>query len=452
MLKHKGFCNLFRPLGELLIRRLSLSLLVLCLLGLGGGGGWALYSEAAAEAALGEDLAKIQAQISQASLEATLFRESIVPRGYAFADALQSAGVARDYIWPITNSAQGVFDLRRVRAGHPLAIGEGITGDLRAITYRIDAENTLWITPASETADRFHAEVRTEPAIVTTVTAQGELRSSLWEAVLDAGEGPELVMLIADIFGWDLDFNTEPRVGDTFRVAFEKKTFADGSVAYARVFSAEYVNQGRTYQAVLFRDPNGRPAYYAPDGSSLQKMFLRSPLVFGGRVSSRFSRARMHPILKRVRPHLGIDYAAPTGSPVQSIGSGRVLFAGRRGGEGNMVHIRHSNGYESMYLHLSRILVRRGQHVDQGQRIGLVGATGLARGSHLDFRITQNGRYRNFEALRLPPATPVAKKDWAAFAEAREEYLALLPPSADGGVQKAAAQPIGERTPTTSGQ
>jgi murein DD-endopeptidase MepM/ murein hydrolase activator NlpD len=439
-------------MGGTLARRILLSLFLLVVLGTGVVWGWAWRSEASAGEALAEALAEIQQQIHQTALEATLFRASFVPRGYAFADVLQSAGVAPAQVAPITASAQSVFDLRRVRAGNPLAIGEDITGELRAVTYRIDAEKTLWITPASDAADRFEAEVRTEPAIVSTVTVQGELRSSLWEAILDTGEGPELVMLIADIFGWDLDFNTEPRVGDTFRVAFERKEYADGSAAYVRVFAAEYVNQGRAYRAVLFHDPNGRPAFYAPDGSSLQKMFLRSPLVFGGRISSRFSRARMHPILKRVRPHLGIDYAAPTGSPVQSIGSGRVLFAGRRRGEGNTVHIRHSNGYESMYLHLSRMLVRAGQHVDQGQRIGLVGSTGLSTAPHLDFRITQNGKYRNFEALRLPPATPVAKRNWAEFAAARDEYLALLPPANPQDVQKAATRPAGERAPTTSGQ
>lgn len=432
--------------------RILIAFLFVLILCAGVVGGWAWRSEATAGEALSEALAEVREQIHRAALETTLFRASFVPRGYAFADALQAAGIAREQIAPITASAQSVFDLRRVRAGNPLTIGEGITGDLRAVTYRIDPEKTLWITPASDAADRFEAEVRSEPAVVDTVTVQGELRSSLWQAILDTGEGPELVMRLADIFGWDLDFNTEPRAGDTFRVAFEKKTYADGSIAYARVFSAEYVNRGRSYQAVLFRDPSGRPAYYAPDGSSLQKMFLRSPLVFGGRVSSRFSRARMHPVLKRVRPHLGIDYAAPAGSPVQSIGSGRVVFAGRKRGEGNMVHIRHSSGYETMYLHLSRILVRAGQHVDQGQRIGLVGSTGLSTAPHLDFRITQNGKYRNFEALNLPPATPVARRDWAEFASARDEYLALLPPASPPGVQKAATRPAGEAAPTTSGQ
>ena len=417
-----------------------LVVILIAALSLSAAWGWALYSEQTTSQALAESLKEINRTAVRASLDTTLYREAKVPRGHAFADALKWFSIAPDSIPLITRSAQSVFDLRRVRAGNGLAVTESVVGDLRAVSYRIDPENTLWITPHSE-AGGFQAEIRNVPATISTVTAVGELRSSLWEAVLESGEGPELVMAIADMFGWDIDFNTETRVGDTFRVVFERKTYADGTAAYARVFAAEYVNAGRSYQAVLFHDANGRPAFYAPDGSSLQKMFLRSPLVFGGRISSRFSRARMHPVLKRVRPHLGIDYAAPVGSPVQSIGSGRVVFAGRKRGEGNFVQVRHSNGYETMYLHLSRILVRNGQHVDQGHRIGLVGSTGLSSGPHLDFRVTQNGKYRNFEALNLPPATPVAKSDWAEFAAARDQYLALLPPPLERGVQKASNAP-----------
>ncbi len=412
--------------------------------------GWVVYSDRAVSASVERDLQPVLERMQQASADIALYREAPVPRGYAFADALLSFGIDRAHVHPITESVQPVFDLRRVRAGNRLGIGESVVGDLRQITYRIDPENTLLITPADDAPGRFRAEIMATPALVETVTAVGELKTSLWEAVLDAGETPEMVMLIADIFGWDIDFNTEPRVGDTFRVAFEKKTYSDGSVAYGRVFAAEYVNQGQDYQAVLFRDARGRPAYYAPDGSSLQKMFLRSPLVFGGRVTSRFSRSRFHPVLKRRRPHLGIDYGAPSGSPVQAIGSGRVLFAGRKGGHGRMVHLRHSNGFETMYLHLSRILVRGGQRVEQGQRIGLVGSTGLSTGPHLDFRITQNGKYRNFEALRLPPAVPVAKSDFAEFVALRDSYLAMLPPPIDPGLQRAGTRPAG--APTASGQ
>jgi murein DD-endopeptidase MepM/ murein hydrolase activator NlpD len=397
--------------------------------------GWWMGVEQSAAAGMEQALRAALEQTQQASLETRLVRELRVPRGLALADVLAGSGVAPESAYGVVQAAQSVFDLRRVRAGNRLAVERSLVGELRTVSYQIDPENTLWVTP-EEDPEKFRAEILASPAATETVTAVGELKSSLWEAILESGEGPELVLLIADIFGWDIDFNTETRTGDTFRVAVEKKTYADGSVRYTRVLAAEYNNQGHAYQAVLFRDAGGRPAYYAPDGSSLQKMFLRSPLVFGGRVTSRFSRARLHPILRRVRPHLGTDYYAPTGSPVQSIGSGRVLSAGWKGGGGRTVHIRHANGYETMYLHLSRILVRPGERVQQGQRVGLVGSTGLATGPHLDFRITQNGKYRNFEALRLPPATPVAKKDWSEFAAARDQYMALLPPPV-GAVQQA---------------
>jgi len=144
-------------------------------------------------------------------------------------------------------------------------------------------------------------------------------------------------------------------------------------------------------------------------------------------VSSHFTTHRYLPILKISRPHLGTDYAAPVGTPVQTIADGRVVFAGRKGGDGNLVRIAHSRGYETYYLHLSRVLVRNGQAVHQGQRIGLVGATGLATGPHLDFRIRQNGSFVNFERLRLPPANPVAKSDWAEFVSQRDKWMALLP-------------------------
>jgi len=158
----------------------------------------------------------------------------------------------------------------------------------------------------------------------------------------------------------------------------------------------------------------------------LQKAFLRSPLKFGAPVTSHFSRARFHPILKTYRPHMGTDYGAPVGTPVQTIGSGKVVFAGRKGGEGNMVQIAHPNGYETMYLHLSRMFVRSGERVEIGKTIGLVGSTGLSTGPHLDFRILQKGQYKNFEKLGLPPSDPVSKKNLPEFAAVRDKWLPLL--------------------------
>jgi murein DD-endopeptidase MepM/ murein hydrolase activator NlpD len=232
---------------------------------------------------------------------------------------------------------------------------------------------------------------------------------------------------LAQIFAYDLDFYTDPRKGDSFQIVIEKKRYRTGETAsYGSILAAEYDNAGKKYQALLFHDDQGHAAYYAADGKSLQKSFLRSPLKFAAPVTSHFSKARFHPILKTYRPHLGTDYGAPIGTPVQTIGSGRVEFAGNKGGDGNMVKIAHSQGYETMYLHLSRILVRVGEHVEIGKIIGLVGMTGLATGPHLDFRISQKGQFLNFERLGLPPSEPVSKKAWAEFAAIREEWLPVL--------------------------
>jgi murein DD-endopeptidase MepM/ murein hydrolase activator NlpD len=236
-------------------------------------------------------------------------------------------------------------------------------------------------------------------------------------------------MRLAEIFGWDLDFYSDPRQGDTFRVQVEKKTSLDGRTrTYGRVLFAEYINAGHAYQALLFRNAAGAPAYYSPAGRSLEKAFLRSPLKFSAAVTSGFSRSRFHPVLQTRRAHLGVDYRAPVGTPVQAIGPGRVVFAGYRGGNGNMVHLRHANGYETQYLHLSRILVRSGERVESGDRIGLVGRTGLATGPHLHFNFLQSGLHRNFEVVRrnLPSAEPVARGDMAEFAAVRESIMTQL--------------------------
>jgi murein DD-endopeptidase MepM/ murein hydrolase activator NlpD len=364
-----------------------------------------------------EESARIRAEVILAT-------EKRVPAGQNFAAALEKFGLSAGEAANASAAAQRAFNLRQVRAGNTVTVDRSVEGTLREIDYKIDTDRMLQIVPEER---GFSAQIKEIPSKTEITAVTGRIDDSLFNAVEDAGESAELAMRLAQIFGYDLDFYTDPRKGDTFRIVMERKKYANGQTAgYGKIFAAEYQNAGKKYQALLFHDPAGWPGYYSADGKSLQKAFLRSPLKFGAPVTSHFSRSRFHPILKTYRPHMGTDYGAPVGTPVQTIGSGRVVFAGRKGGEGNMVQVAHFNGYETMYLHLSRRFVHSGEHVEIGKTIGLVGSTGLSTGPHLDFRILQKGQYKNFEKLGLPPSDPVSKRNWPEFAAVREKWLPLL--------------------------
>ena len=389
--------------------------------------------------------AEFDHQLMLAKEEAARIREQVilptekkVPAGENFTAALQKFGLSAEDAANASAAAQRAYNLRQVRAGNTITAGRSVEGTLREIDYKIDADRMLKIVPE----DRgFAAEIKEIPSRMEVAAVSGRVEDSLFNAVEDAGESAELAMRLAQIFGYDLDFYTDPRKGDTFRMVLEKKKYANGQTAgYGKILAAEYQNARKKYQALLFHDPADRPGYYSTDGKSLQKAFLRSPLKFGAPVTSHFSRARFHPILKTYRPHMGTDYGAPVGTPVQAIGSGKVVFAGRKGGEGNMVQVAHPNGYETMYLHLSRMFVRSGERVEIGKTIGLVGSTGLSTGPHLDFRILQKGQYKNFEKLGLPPSDPVSKKNLPEFAAVREKWLPLLQ---NPGLLQATAIPSG---------
>ena len=404
--------------------------------------GWSYRARFSAEQELAAASRTAEAEALQIRQNAVQFTEKAVPRGIAFSALLASMGVDPLTTSQLIEASRPVFNFRLVQAGKELELGRNVLGELRQLRYQIDPERFLSIV---RQGGQFHAEVDTIPSSTLTDSVSGKINGSLFDSVTQAGETPELAMRLADIFSWDLDFYTDPRPGDTFRVAVEKKVLSNGQIlGYGRILAAEYNNDGRVYRAVLFHDPMGRPAYYTPDGKSLKKAFLHSPLKFGAVVTSHFSYSRYHPILKYYRPHLGTDYAAPIGTPVQTIGDGRVIFAGRKGEDGNLVKIQHINGYETYYMHLSRVLVRVGQRVVQGQRIGLVGMTGLATGPHLDFRIERHGQFMNFERLPLPPANPVASRDVAEFTAARDQEMSLLPPP---GAAFATAQSSPASTP-----
>jgi len=398
-----------------------------CFLLLAVGCAYASYRvRCSAEKKMAADLAAAHEQARQLEQPIVRFTERALPKGLPLASFLEGLGIDSPTAARVVASAQPIFNLRHLRAGNQLAIGRSLSGDLREVRYTIDPEHVLSIAPQG---DGFRSEIQAIPARSETVAVSGEIDDSLFQAVTDAGQSPELALRLAAIFAFDLDFYTDTRPGDTFRVVVKKQTLLTGeTISYGPILAAEYKSGGRAYRAVLFRDASGHPAYYTPEGKSMKKAFLHSPLKFAAPITSHFSYHRFHPILKEYRPHLGIDYGAPAGTPVQTIGEGKVTFAGLQGSDGNLVKVQHPNGYTTYYLHLSRILVRNGQHVEQGQSIGLVGMTGLATGPHLDFRIELRGQFLNFEKLPLPTADPISKRNWAAFAAARDQAFGRMPP------------------------
>lgn len=256
---------------------------------------------------------------------------------------------------------------------------------------------------------------------------EGIIRSSLWESLRSTGVSANLIISFADIFSWTFDFLTDCRNGDSFEFMVEAFYEGESFDHYGYVLVARYDGERGKVAGVRFQPEGGRASYYAQDGTSLRKIFLRSPLNYR-RISSRFSRSRFHPILKRRRPHLGIDYAAASGTPVVTVGDGTVIFAGWKGGFGNYIEVRHNRSYTTCYGHLSRFAkgVHKGRRVAQGKVIGFVGSTGLSTGPHLDFRMRRGGTYVNPLAVNVPSADPVPKESLQSFFFVSRVHFAAL--------------------------
>ncbi len=364
-------------------------------------------------------------EVSTDAPSRVLIKQNVPIRsGDTLAELLERAGIDPEASVELVAAVEKEFDVRKLRAGSQLSLIRSEDGVLDSLEYVINPDNKLQLAKIN---GAFVSRIAEVPGAIRTDSVCGTIKGSLFESIKKAGERPELVVRFAEIFAWDLDFYRDPREGDSFCVLVEKKEYANGTpTTYLRVFAAEYNNAGSIYDAYLFPDENGEPHYYSSDGQALQSVFLRSPLAFDARISSQFSRRRFHPILKVYRPHLGTDYAAPSGTPVRAVAAGSVVFSGRSGDSGNLITIRHGNAYETQYLHLSRKLVRKGERVKQGQRIGLVGATGLATGPHLDLRVRKNGRYVNFRNLKLPRQSRINAEQQDSFNATRNHLYALM--------------------------
>lgn len=300
---------------------------------------------------------------------------------------------------------------------------------LQKVVYEISRLESFEAVPNESKFDTLHRVL--EPELFTSIKS-GEIKSSFYLDGLNAGLNDNLVMELANIFGWDIDFALEIRQGDQFTVVFEEKYLNGEYLGTGRILAAEFINQGKPIQAVRYEDKAGKTSYYTPEGLSMRKAFLRTPLdIF--RISSHFNLSRKHPVLNTIRAHKGTDYAASRGTPVKAAGDGKVEFAGRNGGYGNMVKISHGQTYETRYAHLNSFGsgVRQGKWVQQGQIIGYVGSTGLATGPHLHYEFYVNGAVRNPVTVQLPNGDPIDRSELENFQLQTKPLLAKLDVSKD---------------------
>jgi murein DD-endopeptidase MepM/ murein hydrolase activator NlpD len=317
--------------------------------------------------------------------------------------------------------------LDRLRPGETLTL-IAKSGALVGLERRLNIEQTLKVDRAGA---GFTASVLSNPLATRTRTISARIDSSLFESMAAAGGHDQTALSLANIFGYDIDFVLDIRPGDSFTVTYSEVLQDGRYLQDGPILAARFVNQGKEYLAVRYVGPAGTADYYSPQGASLHKAFLRAPLEFT-RVSSPFSLHRLHPILNTIRAHKGVDYAAPIGTPVRAAGDGRVLFAGVRGGYGNLVELDHSRGITTVYGHLSRFAhgLRAGQHVSQGEVIAFVGMTGLATGPHLHYEYRVNGVFQNPQTVKLPAAVPIDGPSRADFLARSAPLLASLDPPA----------------------
>jgi murein DD-endopeptidase MepM/ murein hydrolase activator NlpD len=363
--------------------------------------------------------------------------ELTLKRGETLESVLLGFGLTRTEAHAAIAAASEHLDPKRLRAGDSYAAlylgGRALTGFSFALPEDgrvvLDIENGEW-------RSRLQPYRRSLQQVLVEGTLDGPLVTSL-EA---AGGHPELAYAMADVLQWDLDFTRDLRLDDRFRVLYEVASVDGARGRVQRILALQYENRSNLLEAYRFDD-----GYYDGDGRPLRKQFLRSPLQYSSRVTSRFSHRRFHPVLKVHRPHYGVDYGAPTGTPVRATANGSVTFAGWDRGGGKTVKVRHPNGYLTAYLHLSRYApgIRPGARVEQGQVVGYVGATGLATAPHLDYRVQENQRWIDPLSLKSEPAPTIAEADLDRFFAHRDKYRSRLRDTTAGDEQQIASSERG---------
>lgn len=371
---------------------------------------------------------KEEVSIKPQKVEASRKISGIIKKGETFFEVFKRCGLNLTELFKIREAAADVHHLKKVQPGQPYNITVDADNRINSFSYWIGDDGVLEVTRKDQEFKAERVPIEYEERIEHI---GGVIKDNLISSLGEGKENLLLALQLSDIFAWDIDFTSDLREDDTFKIVVEG-LYLDGKFKkYGNILSAEFNNNDKTYHAYRF-EINGKAGYYDEAGKSLAKAFLKAPLDFR-RISSHYSGRRLHPILKVYKPHHGLDYSAASGTPVSALGDGKVIFAGYKGGYGNIVIIRHNNGYETYYGHLSKITtnIKAGRTVGQGQVIGNVGNSGLSTGPHLHFEIRINNQPVNPLNVKLPSGDPLPKElmsEFKLFRDGMDTQLASIRP------------------------
>ncbi|MGK0674412.1 MAG: peptidoglycan DD-metalloendopeptidase family protein [Halothiobacillaceae bacterium] len=349
----------------------------------------------------------------------------VVEKGTTLSKIFASLDLPAHELDQIVKLGDDALRLTRLRPGESITFSLSDTHELQRLSYALGHDRTLHVVRGED--GTFKSEIEQHPLEYRQTLGSGTIKSSFYQAAVDAGLPPDMVLRLADIFGWKINFLTDIQEGDRFSILYETVYKNGEPVTTGDILAASFINNGKLFQAVRYTDKEGNTAYYTPDGKSLKRGFLRYPVEFS-RISSRFSNTRLHPILHEVRAHKGVDFAAPTGTPIHAVADGKISFQGWKGGYGKVVIIQHDSTYSTVYGHMSRFEpgLREGARVKQGQVIGYVGATGYATGPHLHYEFRINGVHRDPLSVALPEAQPIPASERPRFLAESAQILAQM--------------------------
>ena len=366
-----------------------------------------------------EKLTELNSEQAAEKLPEYDFVDHKVKNGDNLAIIFKRAGFSAQTLHKLINTNAETRKLTKIHPGEVLSFATSEDGSLAQLRYVISKTDTLFVTLNDE--GNYDTAIDSKEIETLTKTAGGEISNNFWTSAIAAGLSERQIMNFADIFGWDVDFANDIRKNDQFGLIYESH-YVDGEfIGTGKIIAAEFINQGQRFAAIRHTDGN----FYTPEGRSMKKAFLRAPVNFKY-ISSSFNPKRLHPVTGQVRAHRGIDYAARTGTPVVASGNGKVIKAGYSKYNGNYVFISHGTQYVTKYLHLNKKLVKTGQKVKQGDKIGTVGSTGRVTGAHLHYEFLVNGVHRNPKTVKLPKSEPLPRSELAKFKPIADNFIAQL--------------------------